>query len=106
MGGGSLPNVKLPEQLAKVIPTLSPTDGIVSGKGQWCLANQGRDYVIYTENVGQEIEVKFPMTLPATAFIGLIRIQARCRMAKKSMPRAIRLQAKTNVLWLERGNSN
>ena len=41
IGGGSLPNVKLPDRLAKVIPTLMPADGIVSGEGQWCLANVG-----------------------------------------------------------------
>ena len=41
IGGGSLPNVKLPDQLAKVIPTLTPADGIVTGDGQWCLANDG-----------------------------------------------------------------
>ena len=33
-------DVKLPAELASVIPTLRPTDGIVSGAGQWCL---GRD---------------------------------------------------------------
>ena len=29
MGGGSLPNVKLPDELAQVIPTLQPADGVV-----------------------------------------------------------------------------
>ena len=57
MGGGSLPNVKLPDQLAKIIPTLTPADGIVTGKGQYCLANSDRNYIIYTNTIGGEIEV-------------------------------------------------
>ena len=32
IGGGSLPNVKLPAELAKIIPSMQPADGIVIGR--------------------------------------------------------------------------
>jgi hypothetical protein len=41
-GGGSLPNVKLPDRLAKVIPSLMPTDGVISGDGQWSFTRRQR----------------------------------------------------------------
>jgi len=106
MSGGSLPNVKLPDQLAKIIPTLTPADGIVAGKGQYCLANSGRDYVIYTDTIGREIEAKVP---DASARYRVHWIDSKSGEMQSgdgvAAPRPIRLRAKSNVLWLERINA-
>jgi hypothetical protein len=52
MGGGSLPNVKLPDELAAAIPKMHPADDVVTAKNQWALANDDGDYLIYAENSG------------------------------------------------------
>jgi hypothetical protein len=103
VGGGSLPNVSLPERLANVIPKLRPTDGVVSDEGQWCLGNDQLGYLIYVANENQEIEVTIPDRL--------LRYRVRWIDARSGELQAgedvganppLRLPAKTNVLWLER----
>jgi hypothetical protein len=107
IGGGSLPNVKLQEQLAKVIPTLAPADGVVSGKGQWCLANKNRDYVIYTENVGQDVEVIVPKSSVGYRVHWVDSNSGEMKAGEEvAAAQPLRLRAKSNVLWLESGNAN
>ena len=106
MGGGSLPNVKLPDQLAKIIPTLTPADGIVTGKGQWCLANADRDYVIYTDTIGREIEVNVPNASTRYRVHWIDSNSGEMQSGEEvAASRPIRLRAKSNVLWLERVNA-
>jgi uncharacterized protein DUF6298 len=107
IAGGSLPNVTLPERLTKVIPTLTPADRVVSGKGRWCLANKGHDYLIYTENAGQDIEVNLPN---ASARFRVHWIDANTGDAQDGeevvAAQEVHIRARTNVLWLERDNTN
>ena len=58
MGGGSLANLKLPDELAKALVGMSPADGVVGGQDAWCLAGDG-NYLIYTET-GQNLPLKIP----------------------------------------------
>jgi Family of unknown function (DUF6298) len=60
MGGGSLADVKLPEPLARAIPTMRPADDFVSGKGQYCLASADGACLVYTEERGDTIDLKLP----------------------------------------------
>jgi hypothetical protein len=47
MGGGSLANLKLPEELAQAVVGMKPADGVVEGGDAWCLAGDS-GYLIYT----------------------------------------------------------
>jgi hypothetical protein len=104
IGGGSLPNVKLPDELARVIPTLRPVDGIVSGPGQWCLGHDGGDYLICTEKTGEVIDVTLPTDSasfrarwvdPTTGEVTAV--------GEFNAGGPLRLRADSNVLWLSRG---
>jgi len=105
VGGGSLPGVKLPEKLAREIPYLKPTDGVVAGPDQWCLTSPGRDYVIYTTRVGQPIEIPFQSEL-ASYRVNWIDAKSGEVTTDQEVTAAgpVKLPAKTNVLWLERTN--
>jgi len=107
MGGGSLPNVKLPNELAKIAPTFMPAEGVVSGAGQWCLANPKGDYVVYTAAIGREIEVNLPADPPGYRVHWVDSSSGEIQSVEKiPAARPIRLRAKTNVLWLERDSAN
>lgn len=102
IGGGSLPDVKMPEQLAAIIPSLSPMDGIVSGKGQWCLGKKGGDYVIYLENVDQELDVNAPNT-PTKYVAHWIDSKTGEMKPDAAIVKDFKhIRPKANVLWLER----
>ena len=106
MGGGSLPDVKLPDELAKVIPAMQPVDGVVDGVGQWCLGSEGGDWLIYSERRGEPIEA----TLPGEP--GRYRvhwIDARTGEMKTGgsvSGRTIRLRPQADAVWLERVKSD
>ena len=103
MGGGSLPDVKLPAKLAAVIPELAPTDGSVTGDGQWCLTGQGRDYLIYTEHPGSNLNVHLPSELAAYRVHWLNPKTGDLTTGEEVQAgRTLSSPAKTNVLWLER----
>jgi hypothetical protein len=103
MGGGSLPNVKLPAELAKVIPTMRPVDKIVSGPGQWCLGGSNGDYLIYSDAPDGNIAVNL------SAVQGRYRvywIQAQSGAMKLggevSGGEMVRMAAGSSALWLSR----
>jgi hypothetical protein len=103
MGGGSLPNVKLPPELAEAIPTMRPTDGVVAGEDQWCLASDGGDYLIYTEGTGGPIDVNLPSD---SASYRVQWIDARSGQMTTgegvSALKPLSLKPVKNVLWLSR----
>jgi hypothetical protein len=101
IGGGSLPNVKLPDQLATIIPTLLPADGIVASEQGWCLASATRDYLIYTEKIGEEIEVTLPNDSTRYQIHWVDTESGEMRAGEDVAAGPLRLRAKTNVLWLE-----
>jgi hypothetical protein len=107
MGGGSLPNVTLPNEFAKVVPTLMPAEGIVSNSGQWCLSNTNGDYIVYTVATDREIEVNVPAG-PTGYRVRWIDSNSGEIQSDEiiAAARPMRQRSKTNVLWLERVNSN
>jgi hypothetical protein len=102
IGGGSLPDAKLPDQLARVIPKLLPADGIVGSEQGWCLASATRDYVIYTEKIGQEIEVSVPNESGRYRVHWVDSETGERQAGEDVVAGQLRLRAKANVLWLER----
>jgi hypothetical protein len=107
MGGGSLPNVTLPNELAKIVPTLTPVESVVPREGQWCIANAKGDSVVYTAANGREIEVNVPAGPPGYRVHWVDSSSGEIQSGEK-IPAAspIRLRAKTNVLWLEPVSAN
>jgi hypothetical protein len=104
IAGGSLPNVKLPGELAAVVPSLKPADEIVVGDGVWCLGNRTGDYVVYTPTAGDSLRLKLPK---GSGKFRAHWIDVKTGEQASSEPIAgddIELRAKTNVLWLEREN--
>lgn len=59
MGGGSLPNVSLPPELAREAPRMLPVDNVVKGNGQWSMASQDGDLLVYTETSSDELAIDF-----------------------------------------------
>jgi hypothetical protein len=96
-----------PEKLAREIPSLRPTDGIVSGPGQWCLAAPGRDYLIYAERTDR------PIVLDLASDAGNYRahwIDAKTGAVSEgdtiAAGKRVELPAHANVLWLEKLSDN
>jgi hypothetical protein len=103
IGGGSLPDVKLPDKLAKMIPTMRPMDNVVSGGGKWCLGDADGDYLICMEKQGEAITVE-PSSQAARYHAHWINRDSGEILASDEILdiRPIRLNAKTGVLWMER----
>jgi hypothetical protein len=106
IAGGSLADVKLPVELAKIVPSMRPADGIVTGDNQWCLANDG-DYLIYTDAIDANMEVDLPGE-PARYRLRWIdsktgEISSGDEVA---ISRPQRIQAVTKLLWLVRSDNN
>jgi hypothetical protein len=103
MGGGSLPDVRLPADLARAVVSMRPVDGVVAGPGQWCLGNGDGEYLVYFENVGESVALKVPNELNRyrVGWIG-------AKTGKLSSDNTIipgnssRMRAQENVLWLSR----
>jgi hypothetical protein len=103
IGGGSLPNLKLPEKLARDVVSMHPADAIVAGDGVWHLANRNRDCLAYIEKPGDALRVN---SRDAAAGYRLHWIDGDTHeelavdIVKIVQP--LQLTAKANVLWLER----
>ena len=62
MGGGSLARVRpLPPKLARIVPDLVPVDNEVAGDYLQCLANTGRDYLVYSANHVDPVELRLEL---------------------------------------------
>jgi hypothetical protein len=102
IGGGSIPDVRLPIELTTMVPSLRPDDRVVDGRGQWCLADNGDNYLIYSESAGDSIRARLPRT-PNGYHVHWI--DAKTGKQTDGPPIAdeeINLPAKTHALWLER----
>jgi hypothetical protein len=60
IAGGSLADVKVPAKLAALIPSMRPTDGVVTGEDKWCLANDRGEYLIYTTDTKNDLALNLP----------------------------------------------
>lgn len=102
IGGGSIPNVTLPDQLARVAPHFHPVDGVVSGSGQWCLAGSEGDYLIYTERVDDSVTLTLPARGAAYRAHWIDRVTGGITASDNLVASGpVPLAAKTNVLWVE-----
>jgi hypothetical protein len=107
IGGGSLASVRIPVELAKTIPSLRPSDGVVSGDGKWCLPAAGGDYLVDRDQVGESLVVDLPMK-SARYHVHWIdaKTGADTEGDEIAVDQPLRLKAETNVLWLERTSSD
>jgi hypothetical protein len=103
MGGGSLPDVRLPEELASAVPTMRPTEDVVRGEGTWCLTNENGDCLIYGQRLGETLQVT-PRQPTATYQLHSIDAQTGELRSSEAPGRSPSFQVtlKTNVAWLER----
>jgi hypothetical protein len=103
MGGGSLPNVKLPADLADAIITFRPMDGVVSGEGLWCLGSAGGDYLIYAENTGTPLRLKPKEQKAAYRGKWIDRESGEIvTMDEFVASELTELRCKSNVVWIQR----
>jgi hypothetical protein len=105
IAGGSLADVKLPPELAAIISSMRPVDGIansgVASGEAWCLANGLGEFVVYAPQPGESIELKLPAgeyaVRPIRRSDGTI---ASTNEINVSGP--ISLPAEVSILWLSR----
>jgi hypothetical protein len=107
IGGGSLPDVKLPAKLAEVVATMRPDDGVVVGDGRWCLSNSDGAYLIYSQNT--DVPLGLNLSNRSTGY-RIHWIDAKtgdiARGDKLTAEALSNLRAETNVLWLARDDAN
>jgi hypothetical protein len=100
IGGGSLPNMKLPAELAKAVVGMKPADGVVSTDETWCLAGDG-GYLIYSE------AETLPIKLAAGNYTvhWLSSATGQSTETSKTPGGQIELTMKSPVVWLEKSAS-
>jgi hypothetical protein len=103
IGGGSLPNVKLPEKLARDVVSMSPAERIVNGKGVWQLANRDGDCLAYIEKQGDTLRVS-PRNETTSYRLHWIDGDTHEELAAETVKigQPMQLTTKAKVLWLER----
>jgi hypothetical protein len=103
MGGGSLPDVRLPEALAAVIPSFRPLDNIVSGDGLWCLGDTTGNYLIYAGNNAESIRFALPNQLAGYRANWIDADSGEIVSSDKITEGGhVQLQQRTKLLWVER----
>jgi hypothetical protein len=102
VAGGSLAAVKLPPELAAILPTMRPVKRHSITDGPWCLATDD-DLLIYTAAPDEAIDLELP------EFQGRYHVRwietgsGEVRSASEVLiDGSLRLPAETRVLWLSR----
>ncbi len=101
IAGGSLADVQLPDELAKLVPAMRPVDSVVDGDDTWCLADERGEYLIYSPKRQGSIELHLPDTRARyrarwlDAKTGKVLEQSDVAAGKR-----LRLPAVSPVLWL------
>jgi hypothetical protein len=102
IGGGSLPNLRLPDALATVIPTMAPADNIISKGHAWCLVNDRGDCLVYSD-IGDTLQLRLPI---ATAHYRPHWIDPETAQVTPAggtiVGPVFRTPAISHVLWLQR----
>ncbi len=103
MGGGSLPNITLPPELARQVPRMLPVDNVVKGEGQWCLASSDGELLVYTNTPNVELELHLPAALEH-ARLQWIDTNTGDIVEKSNLQAegSIQLLPKTKVLWISK----
>jgi hypothetical protein len=102
MGGGSIPNVKLRAELARVVPTMRPMEDLVRSDEAWCLANNEGDALIFMKQPGNALEINAKND---GAHFRLHWIDGKTNDVVTeevvAINQPLRVHPKTNLLWLE-----
>lgn len=103
MGGGSLPDVRVPAELANAIPGMQPANGIVESEGQWCLASDDEEYLIYLESESGPLKINLPKTLTDFRAVWIDPKSGRIVSdGWAAADRPLHLSAESRLLWLTR----
>jgi hypothetical protein len=100
-GGGSLPNITLSPELAAAIPKLRPMDGVVDPNRQWCLADDGDNFLIYSRTTDAANTVKIP---GGSARYRVMSVDERSGTLKsdREIEAHQSLTPKSQLVWLQR----
>jgi hypothetical protein len=102
IGGGSIPNVRLSADLAAIVPNLRPDENVVDAPGQWCIADDGNNYLIYCEFPGKSIDARL-RGAPHDYRVHWINTQSGEQTDGAPVSGSqITVPAKSQALWLER----
>jgi hypothetical protein len=105
IGGGSLPDVRLPEELAVILPSLRPDDRAVVGDHGWCLSNDGNHYLFYAQASADAMLVRLP-DAPNGYRVHFVDVESGKLTGSVSVDGGeTSIPAQANVLWLERIDS-
>ncbi len=88
IGGGSLPDVKLPAKLSEAIPTMQPADDVVSGPRPMVPEQSNGDYFIYSENTDGKIRIALPIQAGAYRQIGSTETRVKSSLPRTSQTAA------------------
>jgi hypothetical protein len=100
VSGGSLADVKLPAQLAKMLPGMRPVDGLTTTTNTWSLGNEDENFVVYTAGSAPKLALRLPT---AGRYIARWLEPATGKIQAEETVTAgpdLSLSPKTNVLWL------
>jgi hypothetical protein len=83
-----------------------PADNVVSGDGRWCLADAGKEYLVYTAQANSPLQLQH---IPAGKY-RLRWIDPRSGRETDSrelvVDDLVRLSAKSKVLWISSDRSD
>jgi hypothetical protein len=100
IAGGSLADVKLPKELARLVSEMRPIDGIVANANSWCLAGDDGNYLLYAVNDDDSLKIELPSQDQSYSVRWIDRDG---RIAGDEPLRArgpIELPSRTGIVWL------
>ncbi|MDC0936983.1 DUF6298 domain-containing protein, partial [Pirellulales bacterium] len=107
MGGGSLPNITLPPELAKAIPAMRPVNVAASQPDQWRIESDDGQMLIYSESsaMGESIRLPSPQR-DASYIVRWINPESGAIVAAEEITSqgGERLMSKSNVIWITPAN--
>lgn len=101
MGGGSLPDVRLPAGLLESIPEMHPDTTRFKGANQWCLAAPNGKLLVYFQDTSAQVEIPGGEA-SATYDIRWIDTKTGQVMSTETMEASLSLQftPKTHAAWI------
>ncbi|HMO87075.1 MAG TPA: DUF6298 domain-containing protein, partial [Lacipirellulaceae bacterium] len=103
IAGGSLPEVKLPQELAQLVPAMRLIDGIVAGANRWCLASDDGNYLIYSTSDGEPLRLDLPSRDGSYVVRWIDRDGRAVAQETVRTEGAMELPVRTGILWVAAG---
>lgn len=104
IAGGSLADVKLPAELAAIVPTMKPVDGIVRDSNAWCLADGKEQFLVYAP-ASRDLELSLPAGKAHVRYLdpqsGNVKFEQQFAQTK-----AIQLTGDSAVVWVTIGDGS